>query len=72
MNRLMYRLRPVLAGGVMLGVLQAAMGIDWNSLLFQFILTWISVLINVLMGGDTSSLLGSTGGFSSLLGGFGF
>ncbi len=71
MHKWARQLRPLLAGGVTLGFLQAGMSIDWNSLWFQFIVTWLNALINALLGGSLSGTTGGTSPFSALMSGFG-
>lgn len=56
MVRTMVRLRPLLCGGVMLGLFQGLGAINYNGVLFQFLSTWINVLVSLLFGGNLSSL----------------
>lgn len=63
MRRWMIKLRPLAAGGVTLGVLQGVQAIDFNRVWFEFVLTWLAVLVNLLFGGDLSTV-SSTGGTS--------
>ncbi len=65
------QLQPLLVGGITLGWLQAGMSIDWNSLWFQFIVTWLSALINALFGADLGSLTGGADLFSGFAGAMG-
>lgn len=60
--------RPLIGGGVMLGVLQAVQHIDFNEIWFQFLLMWLSALAALLLGGDPTEAL--TSGSGSLFGGF--
>ncbi len=71
MHKRMHALRPLLAGGIMLGWLQAGMSIDWNSLWFQFIVTWLSAVINALLGGGLGGTTTGTNPFSAFTGGMG-
>lgn len=66
MMRWKRRLCSLATGGVTLGILQGASGISWNEVWFQFLITWITALIQVFMGGDPSSV----SGLSSLFQGF--
>jgi hypothetical protein len=52
----MSRWRPLAYGGVTLGILQAAGGIDWNQVWFQFWYLILNVFITLLFGGDTSAI----------------
>ena len=67
MRRWMIKLRPLAAGGVTLGVFQGLQAIDLNQVWFEFVITWLAVLVNLLFGGDLSTLssTGSTSPFGS-------
>ena len=67
MRRWMIKLRPLAAGGVTLGVLQGLQAIDFNRVWFEFLITWLAVLVNFLFGGDPSTIsdIGSTSPFGS-------
>jgi hypothetical protein len=60
MKRWQIRLCSLATGGVTLGIVQGIYGISWNDVWFQFLVTWISAIIQVFVGGDTS-LLSSLG-----------
>lgn len=60
MTRWKKRLCSLATGGVTLGILQGIYGISWNDVWFEFILTWITAIIQIFVGGD-SSLLDSFG-----------
>ena len=64
MNRWKKRLCMLATGGMTLGILQGVYGISWNDVWFEFLLTWISVIIQVLVGGDTSTLNNLNGMFA--------
>ena len=59
MRRWRSKLARVAVGGVLFGFLQGVGGISYNDVLFEFLLRWISVIVGVLFGGDTSSLTNS-------------
>jgi len=61
------RLYPLACGGITLGWLQALGGINWNALWFQFLLTWLSALVTLLLGGEVTA--GQSGDSGSLFGG---
>ena len=56
MIRILVRLRPLLVGGTTLGLLQGLEQINYNSVLFQFVSTWINILVALIFGGDLSNL----------------
>lgn len=56
------RMRPLVCGGVTLGLFQAMQDINFNQIWFQFLLSWLSALITVLLGGDASTAFGDTTG----------
>ena len=71
MHKWMRTIRPLLVGGITLGWLQAGMSIDWNSLWFQFIVTWLSAVINALLGGGLSGTTAGGNPFAALTGAMG-
>ena len=56
------------AGGITFGILQAWANIDWNSILYQFVATWLSAISSLLFGGSLDTTAGTTSSlFSSFL-----
>lgn len=55
-QRRLYRLAPLISGGISLGVLQAIEGIDFNAIWFQFITLVLSTFVSLFFGGDVSQL----------------
>ncbi|GMU84211.1 MAG: hypothetical protein IT450_07910 [Phycisphaerales bacterium] len=55
MTKMLIRLRPLLVGGTTLGLIQGLGQINYNSLLFQFLGTWINILVALIFGGDLSN-----------------
>jgi hypothetical protein len=56
MRRWMMRIRLLAAGGVMLGFLQGAGATNFAEILFEFLLSWVSIVINALLGGSAGEL----------------
>ncbi len=44
-------------GGITIGILQGLGLVNFASLFTNFLITWLSVLVTLLLGGDPSSLL---------------
>ena len=65
----LYRRFGALAtGGITLGILQGLANIDWNSILYQFLATWLSAISSLFFGGSLdSSTAGASSPFSGLL-----
>ncbi len=55
-HRALLMQRPLLTGGLVLGLLTAVEGINFNNILFQFLTLLVSLFASVLFGGDVSSL----------------
>lgn len=46
---------PLATGGLVLGFLQAAGSVSYNEILFEFLFRWISLLVALVFGGDSSN-----------------
>jgi hypothetical protein len=62
---LMTKVRLLAAGGVTLGLIQGFGGINYAEILFEFLLSWVSILVNTLLGGDVGQLSGGIEGILS-------
>lgn len=64
-RNLMTKVRLLAAGGVMLGLLQAGGGVNFAEILFEFLLSWVSILVNTVLGGNVGQLSGGIEGILS-------
>lgn len=62
---LLMKVRLLAAGGVMLGLLQSAGGINFADILFEFLATWVSIIVNAVLGGSAGQLSGGIEGILS-------
>jgi len=60
MKRWVVRLQTVAVGGVLFSIPQAFSAVDFNQIWFQFLATFLSLLVRLLFGGDVSDV-GMTG-----------
>lgn len=65
MRRWMMKVRLLAAGGVMLGVIQGVGATNFAEILFEFLISWVSILVNTLLGGDLGQLSGGIEGIIS-------